>query len=404
MGKLPLEGIRVVDFTWVLSGPTSTLWLSALGAEVIKVESTIRPDTTRIGTAGGYQGVGGFNRMATYNVLNYGKKDITLNMTKPEARELVKEIIKKSDVVIDSYSYGVMERFGLSYEELKALKPDLVVLSKSVMGRSGPEKHIFGFGTTALAYTGLPSITGYIGGEPKMVGGTWPDYVLGGHSAFSIMAALYNQKMTGQGQYIDFCMVEATMAMIPEAILDYTMNGRVRQAQGNWDEAIAPHNVYRCQGDDKWVAIAATNEEEWRGLCGAMGHPEWAKDERFADGYSRLKNREELDPLIEEWTKERTHWDATETLQNAGVPAGPCSNVEDLTNDPHLRERGFYFEMVHPEVGPTEYPGLPIRSTAMEPRYLPAPLIGEHNEYVLREIVGLSDDEIQRLMDEEIVL
>ena len=236
-----------------------------------------------------------------------------------------------------------------------------------------------------------------------MVGGTWPDYVLGGHSAFSIMAALYHQKMTGEGQYIDFSMVEATMAMIPEAILDYTMNGRVRQAQGNWDDAIAPHNVYRCQGNDKWVAIAATNEEEWRALCRVIGHSEWANDERFADGYSRLKNREELDRLIEEWTKERTHWEATEALQNAGVPAGPCSNVEDLTSDPHLRERGFFFEMVHAEVGPTLYPAPPLKYSSTEPRYLPAPLIGEHNRYVLGEIVGLSEDEIQRLMDDEVI-
>src|SRR5204862_364876 len=151
----------------------------------------------------------------TFNVLNLGKKSVTLNLTKPEARDLVRALIQKSDVVIDSYSYGVMERFGLSYPELKELKPDLVVLSKSTLGRTGPEKHIFGFGTTALSYTGLPSITGYPGGEPRMVGGTWPDYVLGGHSAFSIMAALHHRQQTGEGQYIDFSMVEATMAMLP---------------------------------------------------------------------------------------------------------------------------------------------------------------------------------------------
>ena len=404
MSRLPLEDVRVVDFTWVLSGPTCTAWLSALGAEVIKIESTLRPDTTRVGTAGGFQGIGGINRMATYNVLNYGKKSVTLNMKHPEAIELVKSIIKKSDVVVDSYSYGVMERFGLSYPELKELKPDLVVLSKSTLGRTGPEKHIFGFGTTALSYTGLPSTTGYVGGEPRMVGGTWPDYVLGGHSAFSIMAALHHRQKTGEGQYIDFSMVEATAAMLPEALLDYTMNGRVREPQGNWDDAVAPHNVYRCKGDDKWVAIAATNEEEWCALCMAMGHPEWRADERFAEGYSRLKHREELDCLIEEWTKERTHLEVTENLQAAGVPAGPSYNVEDLCNDPHLKERGFFIELTHPEVGPTMAPALPIKYSSIVPRYLPAPLIGEHNQYVLGDILGLGDEEIQRLMDEQVVL
>ena len=406
MDRLPLEGIRVADFTWALSGPYALQWLSVMGAEVIRIESTLRPDVLRTNPFAATGVDAGLNQAAGYNCLNYAKKGCTINLQTEKGKELAKQIAMKSDVVTDSFAHGVMERYGLGYEQLKKLKPDIIVFSKNTMGAYGREKHLFGWGTAVISYAGLASITGYEDdGVPQMMGGTWPDYTIGTYSPFSILAAIYHKKKTGQGMYVDYSMCEGVITMMPEAILEYTMNGRVAMPQGNQEELMAPHGIYRCIGDDKWVAIAVGSNEEWRQLCKVTGHDDWLREEKYADLYGRQKSRHELDKLIGEWTRERTAREVTELLQSAGIAAGPVQNSDEVATDRHLIARGQSREIVHPETGSKPMPVLPVKlSNGPHPKYESAPLIGEHNEYVFGEVLGLSGQEIVQLMEENVIV
>jgi len=403
MTRLPLEGIRICDFTWVWAGPYATMLLSMMGAEVIKIESSRRPDQIRT-AATGADGVAGLNRSASFNSLNCAKKSCTLDLTKPKGVELAKELIKISDVVTENFSTGVMERFGLSYEELKKLKPDIIAYSSSIPGRIGPKNYYTGYAVESHSLSGAASITGRPGGPPIHIGAAYGDLITGSHGALAILAALHHRDQTGEGQFIDMSMTEAVAVTIPEAIMDYTMNGRVRGRRANKDDFMAPHGCYPCRGEDKWVAIAISNEQEWRAFCRAIGKPEWTKDEMFADGYRRWANQEELDKLVGSWTKDYTHYEVMEILQRAGVPAGPSVNVEELVNDRHLKQRHFFIETDHSEVGKRTMLDLPWKFGSLSDReYRAGPCLGEHNDYVFGELLGLSKEEIARLVEEEVI-
>ncbi|MSQ15707.1 MAG: CoA transferase [Dehalococcoidia bacterium] len=396
MSVLPLDGIRIADFAWGLSGPYSLEWLALLGAEVIHIESSVR--------AGMGRAVATPNQSPGFNNLNYAKKSCTINIQTEKGIELVKRLVKVSDIVADSFAYGVMERRGLGYEELKKIKPDIIVFSKNTMGSFGRERHMFGWGTAVISYAGLSSVTGYEeDGVPQMMGGTWPDYTIGGYSPFTILAALYHRNKTGQGMFIDYSMCEGVITMIPEAIMDYTMNGRVQGPRGNKDERMAPHNVYHCKDVNTWVSIAIENDEEWKTFCRLSGHQEWLMDERFSDLYSRQSNRKELDRLIESWTREHTPQEVEELLQGAGIAGGAVDNVGTLVLDLHLRDRNEFVEIPHPEVGSKLMPAVPIRMSATPIKYERAPLLGEHNEYVFGELIGLSSDEIGQLIEQGVI-
>jgi benzylsuccinate CoA-transferase BbsF subunit len=236
------------------------------------------------------------------------------------------------------------------------------------------------------------------------MGGFWIDCLAAQTAAYAVIAALHHRSRTGEGQYIDLAMNEVMLSLLPEAVMDYTMNQRVRGRMGNRDDILAPHGCYRCQGEDKWVAIAVTNEEEWRALCHALGRKEWLEDERFADQLQRWNNQEELDALITEWTKGRTAHEVMEILQKAGVPAGPSANVDQMVDDPQLRERDFFVEIDHPLMGKGLYASLPIRlSACARGNYSPAPMLGEHNSYVFHELLGMPEEEIARLVEEEVI-
>jgi len=406
MGKLPFEGIRVTDFSWILAAPLATQWLATLGAEVIRIESLVRMDVVRGGVVGGI--VPGpepsYNRVATFNSLNYGKYGCCLDMTKPEAQEIAYQIIRKSDVVVEAFTTPVIERFGLTYEKLKAIKPDIILFSNSSLGKTGPLKDVAGMGPANQAFASLPSMTGYEGGPPTGMGGTWPDYTVGISIAYLIIAALYNRRRTGQGLHIDLSMAETVMTMIPGQLLDYAMNGRVAQPQGNRDDLAAPNNTYRCQGEDKWVAISVQDESQWGAFCQATGHPEWLEDERFRNAYGRSGHLAELDGLITQWTKSQSALRVMERLQAVGVPAGPSQNNEELINDPQLQHRGQFIETDHPEVGRRVSMGMQGQfSTIPERKYGPSHLLGQHNNEVFHDLLGLSHDEITRLIDEQVI-
>ena len=389
----PLEGVRVADFSWVAAGPISTKYLAILGAEVIKIESARHPDTLRrLGNT-------------AHSVVNYSKRGCTLNINEPKGLALAKEIIKKSNVVIDNFAYGVMDRLGLGYEALREIKPDIIVVSAAGLGKTGPYREHVAFGMLVESYSGLHGITGYEGGPPRDLGSPWSDPLNGCYLALAMLAALKHQRCTGEGQYIEFSMAEVVSAQLPEAILDYTLYGTVWEPRGNIEEGAAPHNCYPCLGEDKWVAIAVTTEREWTGFCSAIGDPPWCHEERFADGYRRFQHRQELDGLVGEWTGQHTAHQVMEVLQAQGIPAGPSHNAKELVEDPHLQEQGFYVPIEVPEVGPVLMAGLPWR---LHPNpagynYGKVPQLGEDNSYVFGELLGLSESEIAALVERGVV-
>ncbi|MDY6973138.1 MAG: CoA transferase [Thermodesulfobacteriota bacterium] len=389
----PLANIRIADFTWWQSGPQATQYLAVLGAEVIKVESRQRLDPLRR-LAGG----------TPFLALNRGKKSCTLNLTRPEAVKIVRELIKISDAVVENFAGGVMGRLGLDYQKITEIKPDIVMLSISGLGKTGPEKDYIAYAQTMHAYSGLSSLTGYPGGPPVSLGAFWGDQVAALAGAFSLLAALYHRKKTGQGQYIDLSMSETLSSMIPEGIMDYTMNRRVRLPMGNRDDTIAPHGCYRCRGKDEWVAIAVSTEEEWNDFRRVMGNPEWSRNDRFSTNHKRIRNQDELDRLIEGWTISLDAFEVMEALQRAGIAAGPSQRPEQLITDPQLRERGFFVEMDDPGEGEQRFARMPwLAGASPNMIHSPPPNPGEHNSYVFGKLLGMHEDEIRRLTKDKVI-
>jgi crotonobetainyl-CoA:carnitine CoA-transferase CaiB-like acyl-CoA transferase len=402
--SLPLAGVRVLDFGWILSVPHCTAWLGTLGAEVIRVESLTRLDLGRAGITGCADGIPGPNRSASFNGLNYSKQSITLNLASPEGLALARDLVKVSDVVTENFATDVMDRLGLGYEALRAIKPDIIMLSGSTLGTSGPERDATGWGPNVCAYAGLPWISGYPDGPPVDLGGIWPDYMIGTAMVYAVLSALHHQRRTGEGQRIEVAMGEVVTTMIPEAVLDYTLNGRLRPRPGNRDAAMAPHGVYPCRGEDAWVAIAVATDAEWQALCRVIGCPGLADDPRLATTAGRQEHHDTIDHRIADWTRSRSPYEVMHTLQAAGIAAGPVLSVPDLMADPHLQARGFVVEMDHPEVGRRTVAGLPAKFSAMpELPYTPAPCLGEHNAAVFDGLLDLGRDELSRLQAGKVI-
>lgn len=389
--RLPLAGIRIADFTQVVIGPYCTMILAEMGAEVIKVETESR-------STGLAREVGGFTG------LNASKKGITLNLKHPKGAEVAKRLVAVSDIAAENFGTGVMERFGLGYEDLKKVKPDIIMLSNSSLGRTGPLRNAIGYYAEANAFAGFSYLTGYREGRPGQVGGIWTDHFTGMLAVFATLAALRFRNRTGKGQYVELTMADNVIASIPEIILDYSVNGRDRGRTENEELHLAPHNVYRCAGFDKWVAIAVRNDEEWASFCKALSNPSWCHEERFADSLSRFKNKKELDALVTEWTSQREDYEVMYTLQRAGVPAAPVLNSEGLVEDPQLRERDFLVKLGEVEGKPLAIPTLPWKLGDCPPAYYRiAPQLGEHNQHVLRDILSYSEGEIREMEQEQVL-
>ena len=405
MQKLPLDGIRVVDFTQVRMGPQLTQWLGVMGAEVIKIETNLRQEISQMVGTPGEQRLGESKRAGYFATLNYSKKSITLNMKDPKAAEIVKELVKLSDIVAENFGKPIMERWGLGYAELKKLKPDIIVYAGSGWGRTGPYTERPAYAPIVDAFTGLTFANGYLGGEPAGVGVRgWTDSITAHYGVFAILAALYHRNKTGEGQYIDLSMAESSIAFAPEPVLNYTMNEKLPGRTGNQDEFMAPHGCYRCRGEDKWVAIAVSSDEEWNAFCNAIGNPEWTRKEEFSDAMSRWKNQRELDSLIREWTINYDHYEVMMILQKAGVMAGASLNIEDVVNDTHLKERGFLVDIEYPNMTKLRRPSLPWRlSDTPKGNYQYAPSLGEHNDYVFGELLGLSKNDINSLEKAKVI-
>jgi benzylsuccinate CoA-transferase BbsF subunit len=404
-----LGGYRILDFGTAFASPMAAHLLADMGAEVIKIESQTRLDGLRLGRPIVGEDIAGGDRgewpeyQPVFHGLNRNKLGITVNIKHLEGVDLLKRLVRISDVVINNFSPGVMDRAGLGYDVLRAEKPDLIYVSLPAAGESGPLRDIVTYAPVIAALAGISGLVGYSAARQDFVGTlqvAFCDAVGALHAVVAILAALRHRQSTNEGQAIEIAQWEATVSMLGEGLLDYVMNGRVLGPIGNAHPSMVPHDNYRCAGDDAWVAIAVRSEDEWRTFCGAVGHPEWIDDPRFADAYRRRQHRSELDAMITSWTSQRAPYEVMETLQAAGVAAMPVMNLDDQFRDLHLREREIHLESEHPKVGLEFLHGIPWRLSDTPGRIRrPAPLLGEHNQYVFSDLLELPAVEIQRLME-----
>lgn len=349
MNKGPLTGIRITEFTSAWAGPYATCLLGFLGAEVIKVESHQRIDHSRLLSFSTGKKFSNPNQSSVFNTLNLNKLSVTLNLKDKKAVEIAGKLAGISDVVMENMRPGVISRLGLGYEALSKIKPDLIYISSSACGQTGPEREYIGYAPTFAALGGICHITGYPDWPPSNLMGAI-DLRSATTSAFAILAALCYRQRTGEGQYIDLASQETIAVLSGEVIMDYIMNQRVPMRKGNQDEIFAPHSCYPCRGEDKWISIAVTTEEEWASLCRVMEKPDLIDDRRFADMAVRRENLIELDRIISDWTRDRNYYNVMEKLQKAGVAAAPSLSGKGLFKDHHIRERGVFVQVDHPEL------------------------------------------------------
>ena len=386
---LPLKGVRVLDLSWIIAGPTATRFLATMGAEVIKVGSARRPDPS--------------TRGAPFQAYNQSKLYAALNISRPEGLELAMRLVSVSDVVIENFAAGVIERLGLGYDALRQAKPDIIMLSSSGTGHSGPDKDYVAYGSLLQYYTGWNAISGYPNSEP-IKGGLWADPWVGMELAMVAAAALNHRAVTGEGNYVDFSMAEALTASIPEALLDYQMNDRVPELMGNADSQHCPHNVYRCKGSDRWLAVAVTSDEEWRALCGVIGWHDLSDDASLKDTKGRREQQNRIDSAITAWSQQHEDYEAMRILQDAGIFAAPYLSPQRVFTDPQLREGGFFTTLTASDGKQRDLPALGWRfEGGPEPRITAAPVLGQHNDYVYGELLGLSDGEVAQFIEEQII-
>lgn len=403
-GARPLEGIRVANFGWVWAGPVVGQTLSFLGAEVYKVESNVRVDMTRTlpPFAGGKSG-------PNYSLSNHacwaGNGSVTINFKSEEGLALARQLIIESDVVIENFGPGVMDKIGIGYEEMKKHKSDIVMLSMQGAGTYGSLMNTRTYGLSLTSLTGLDSLTGYCDGPPLPVENAFSDPFTGIFGAFAIITALHHRDRTGKGQFIDFSQQEGVMQMVGPAFMDYVMNDRVAGPIGNRHPlaAAAPHGVFRCAGDDRWISIAVEDAADWTSLVAAMGNPDWANSPEFASLEGRLENIEMLHEQMNLWTVEYDDRELTQRLQSVGVAAAPVLNVGDLLHDPHFRARETYIEVDHPLGFRETIYGSYVKLSHSPVTVRPGPWIGQDNEHVFKQILGLSDETYADFVERKII-
>jgi len=384
----PLAGVRVLDLGQFIAMPFCTLWLAWLGAEVIVVESRRRM-TSR--TAPPFAEGHGTDPNASgyFNFLYASKKSCTVDMTTAQGREIVRRLAAKCDIVVDNFSTGVLEKLGIGYDTLSKLHPGIIMCSNGAFGRTGPMRNARGLHSAVNLFSGVADVTGYVDSHPRILGGVIPDPLSGTYGGFAVLAALHHFRKTGQGQFIDLAMYEAMMTLIPEAIIDYTLNGHEPERVGNRDKAKAPHGIYRCRDEDTWLALSISDDAEFARFAKAIGHPDWAANPLFATPADRLANVGALDVMVEEWSREQDVHAAVDLLQGAAIAAGPVLRIDELLDDDQLNARELVFETDHPLVGKKRQLGLPWRMDSFGMDYRPAPFLGEHTRETLMTLLGM---------------
>ncbi|MFC1908939.1 CaiB/BaiF CoA transferase family protein [Chloroflexota bacterium] len=396
---LALEGVKVVEIAWAVSGPQAMTSLAENGATVVKLESIKRIDPMRafFPYAGG---IPGLNRCITFAQYNIGKLSIKVDLSQLKGFEIAKKLIAWADVFIEGMVPGAAERMGLGYEEVRKIKPDIIMMSTSMEGRGGPHSTAAGIGAQAQALSGFTSLFGWPDREPVGTPISYTDWITPWYIIIAAITALEHRRHTGEGTYIDISQFESGVSFLSPAVLDYCTNGREATAKGNRSNT-APHSVYRCEGDDEWCAIAVFNEDEWAAFCKVIGEPQWCQDTKFSTSTGRKQNEDELDRLVEAWTVNYPAQDIMDRMQSAGVPAGKVQNGRDLHQDPQLKHRQHFWRIEHPEIGVLDYDGPSFRMSKTNPQPTrPAPCIGEHTEYICRNILGIPDNEFVQLLND----
>jgi len=413
MARLPLEGVRIIDSTYVIAMPYAAGILADLGAEVIKVEGPTRIDTTRGGAQGVFTdndpGDDWWNRATSYNLMHRGKRSLTLDLSKEEGREVFKELVKTSDVLMENFTPRVMRGWGLDYPNLKKIKPDIIMVSNTGYGHGGGPYSNYGAMATSMEGThGLVSLTGYEGEElPSKAGQSFVDFVASWSALLGIGTALHYRNRTGKGQWQDLGMYQAGAFFAGEHILDWTANNRKPTRIGNRHPWRAPQGCYPCSGTDQWCVISVGDDDEWMALCKAIGVPELLDDTRFGTASDRMKHHDELDEIIRVWTSTLDKFEVMERLQGVGVPAGPVNDSKDANTDPHYWERGYMQRLDYPEERKMGSRVLLTRPWQLSKAPMPieraAPKLGEGNEYFLQDLLGLSESEIAKLDEAGII-
>ena len=396
---LPLAGVRIVEMGQLIAIPYAIKLLADMGAQVIRIESCARLEMYRTSSLYQNSDEGQYwNRAANFYEQNRNKLSLTLELNVPGGMDALLELISISDVFVENFTPRVMRNFRLELEDLRRVKPDIIVVSSTGYGYSGPWADYGALGFNTEGASGLAHMTGYAGDRPTIPEIPYTDYTSAEHTVFAIMAALVYRARTGKGQFVDVSQTETASSTIPEALMDYTANGRTRPRMGNQDTVMAPHGCYPCRGDDRWIAIAVSTDAQWKALGEVLRTPQWSQDPRYVDALSRWNHREEIDGLLKETTSEWDQHDLMTALQGNGVPAGAVLNGKQLLFDPHLKHRGFYETVAHhPSTG---MPPLPYASRPWKMSETPggirhaAPLLGQHNHQVLSEVLGKGEKEI----------
>jgi len=404
MEKRPFEGLNVIDFTWGCVGPFHCNFLAYYGATVVRVESATRPDVTRQGglvsTAEGEEGL--LDRSPAFALTHPVKKyGIRLNIKLPKAIEVLKRLVAWADVFVESFTAGTVEGLGLGYDELKKIKPDIIMYRTNGMGHTGPMAGQPGLGQTWTSLTGFHGVSGWPDRPSVPISSYYTDHLAPTCGGLALIAAIDYRRRTGKGQCIDQAQVETGLNYMGPVILDYVVNGRELALIGNKCDYAAPHGAYPCKGDDRWVAIGVFTDEEWDSFCEVIGNPAWTKDARFSTLASRVKNSDELDRLVGEWTIDFTAEQVMTMMQDAGVSAGVVATAQDSEEDPQLKHYEFFKEIEHPYLGKLNfYHPPPFKlSKATAERGRPT-LLGEETEYVCKEMLGMTEDEFDRLNQE----
>jgi len=395
---MPLDGIRVIDLTMVWAGPFGTRMLGDYGAEVIKVESPRQWDLLRSLGQIPRAEPRWYNKSAYFNHNNRDKYAIALDLGDPRGKDVLLRLCAVSDVIVENFRSDVMDNLGLSYDAVRAVNPRIIYVSMPGHGKTGPEKDFVAYGSNVEQLAGIVSVSGYEGDEPMKTGFSYGDPMAGTALIGAVATALRQRRLTGEGTYLELAQRENLTMFVGEYLVDYSMNGSLRPPMGNRHPAYAPHNRYRCAGDDRWVTIACESEEQFAKLCRAIGQPELASDPRFATNAGRKVNEDELDAIIGAWTSARGHYEVMHHLQRFGVPAGAVLTTPELLSDPQLRSREAWVEHTHPDAGVWEMEAPPWKLSRTPSHIrLPAPGFGQHNSYIFRDVLGLPEAEIEAL-------
>jgi benzylsuccinate CoA-transferase BbsF subunit len=403
MKKQVFEGLKAVGFMQAGVGPFTLRVLGNHGATVVRVESMKHIDNLRV-TAPYRDNIPGINRSGYFAFPNSDKYSLALDLTHSRSSEVVKKLITWADVVVENFSPGAVAKWGLTYENLKKINPSIIMISMSLMGQTGPHRLMAGYGPLLQGLSGFVHLTGWPDRTPALIDRSYPDMISPRFGAIALIAALDYRRRTGKGQYIDLAQYEDAVHFLAPTILDYRVNRRVQGRVGNKDPNGTPHGAYRCKGDDRWCVIAVFTDSEWEAFCKVIGNRKWTKDPKFSTFLARKQNEGRLNELIEKWTVQHTAEKVMALMQKAGVKAGVVQTIDDvIERDPQLKHRKYFWKLKHPEMGKTIYtrPNYLLSKTPAKLR-MAAPCFGEHNEYVCRELLGMSESEYDGLVVENV--